>query len=75
MKPLSEVPLGKRFRIAHVRSHHETSTRLREMGFYENAVVRCVNKGSGGYIICEICNTRIGLNQLVASAIFVTALN
>jgi ferrous iron transport protein A len=73
MKPLTEVPIGKRYRIAQLRSQHETCSRLREMGFCENAVVRCVNKGNGN-IICEVCNTRIGLNHLVASAIFVTAL-
>jgi ferrous iron transport protein A len=72
MKPLTEVTLGKRFRIAHLQSHPETCARLREMGFCENAVIRCVNKGNGT-IICEICNTRIGLNQLVASTIIVSS--
>lgn len=73
MKPLTEIPIGKRFRIARLHSQPETCSRLREMGFCENAVVRCVNKGNGS-IICEVCNTRIGLNHLMASAIFVSAL-
>jgi ferrous iron transport protein A len=72
MKPLTEVPVGKRFRIAQLHSQPETCSRLRELGFCENAVIRCLNKGNGG-IICEVCNARIGLNQHIASAIFVSA--
>lgn len=70
---LSDVPIGHRVRIAQLQSHPETCSRLREMGFCENAVIRCINKGNGN-IICEVCNTRVGLNQAVAQAIVVTSL-
>jgi ferrous iron transport protein A len=69
---LSDVPVGRRVRIAQLSSQPETCSRLRELGFCENAVIRCVNKASGN-IICEVCNTRIGLNQLVASSIYVSS--
>ena len=69
---LTDIPVGQRVRIAQLNSHPETCNRLRELGFCENAIIRCVNNGNGN-IICEVCNTRVGLNQLVASAIVVSA--
>lgn len=69
---LTDVPIGQRVRIRQLNSQPDFCMRLREMGFCENAVVRCVSKGSGT-IICEVCNTRIGLNQLVASSIVVSS--
>lgn len=73
MSPLTEVPVGRRVRIAKLSAQPEMCSRLRELGFCENAVLRCVNKGNGN-IICEVCNTRVGLNHLVAGAIFVSSL-
>jgi ferrous iron transport protein A len=72
MKALIDVPIGTRVRIAHLNSHAEACSRLRELGFCENTIIRCVNKGSFN-IICEVCNSRVGLNHAVASAIFVSA--
>jgi Fe2+ transport system protein FeoA len=69
---LSEAPLGRRFRIQHLHPTPEVSARLREMGFCENAVVRCIMKGDGN-LICELYNSRIGLNSLLANAIVITA--
>jgi len=68
---LLEAPIGSRVRIQQLHPHPATAIRLRELGFSENAVVRCVLK-SHGNIICEICNTRIGLNGLVARNILVS---
>lgn len=70
--PLTDVPLGRRVRIRQLNSQPEVCSRLRELGFCENAVIRCINKGNGN-IICEVCNTRVGLNQLVASCIVVSS--
>ncbi len=70
--PLSEISVGQRVRIAHLTSQPEICLRLRELGFRENAVIRCINKASGT-IICEVFNTRIGLNQLMASSIYVSS--
>lgn len=68
---LREIPVGRRACIRHLRAEARVSTRLRELGFCENAVVRCVMK-SHGNIICEVYNTRIGINNLLANEIFVT---
>ncbi len=70
--PLTEIALGKKATIRQLTSQPELCTRLRELGFCENAVVRCVNRASGS-IICEVCNTRVGLNHLIASSIYVSS--
>ena len=70
---LAEVPIGRSVRIRQLwDSQPAVSARLRDLGFCENAIVRCVNKGSGN-IICEVCNTRVGLNFSIASNIFVSS--
>jgi Fe2+ transport system protein FeoA len=40
------------------------------MGFCENALIRTLRKGEHS-IICELFNTRIGLNRELASAIVI----
>jgi Fe2+ transport system protein FeoA len=40
------------------------------MGFCENAIVRLVVNDEGN-LICEVCNTRIGLNHSIAHDIIV----
>jgi Fe2+ transport system protein FeoA len=67
---LADAPLGKSVRISRLRSRPDVSVRLREMGFCEDAIVRCVMK-SHGNIICEILNTRIAMNGRLAGDIFV----
>ncbi len=57
--------------VEQLRSQPEICTRLRELGFCEKAVVRCLSKAHGN-LICEVCNTRIGLNAAIASSIFVS---
>lgn len=68
---LADVPLGLNVRISRLRSRPEVSVRLREMGFCEDATVRCVMK-SHGNIICEILNTRIAMNGRLAGDILVS---
>jgi Fe2+ transport system protein FeoA len=68
---LADAPLGKSVRISRLRSRPEISVRLREMGFCEDAVVRCVMK-SHGNIICEILNTRVAMNSRLAGDILVS---
>lgn len=67
---LSDAPIGARVRIRRLSSRPEISTRLRELGFCENAVVRCIMRGYGN-IICEVYDTRVGLNSSLASGIHV----
>jgi Fe2+ transport system protein FeoA len=68
---LADAPLGENVRISRLRSRPEISVRLREMGFCEDAVVRCIMK-SHGNIICEILNTRVAMNGRLAGDILVS---
>lgn len=68
---LCDAPIGARVRIHRLTSRPEVSTRLRELGFCENAIVRCVMRGHGN-IICEVYDTRVGLNSSLASGIHVS---
>jgi len=70
MNTLAHVPAGTTVRVSHLNSHPETCHRLRELGFCENALIRCVSNGAT-QLICEICNTRVGMNRAIAQAIFV----
>ncbi|MBM2839559.1 MAG: Ferrous iron transport protein [Bacteroidetes bacterium] len=67
---LANAPLRRPVRIREIQSHPDVCVRLRELGFCENAVIRCLNKGNGN-VICEVCNTRLGINNLLASTISV----
>lgn len=71
MQKLIDVPIRTRVRVAHVNTHPEMSVRLLEMGFCENAVIRCVNKGSGN-IVYKISNSRIRLSAQVAGNSYVS---
>jgi len=68
---LADAPLGISVRVSRLRSRPEISVRLREMGFCEDAVVRCVMK-SHGNIICEILDARIAMNSRLAGDILVS---
>ena len=70
MNTLDNIESGTTVRIQQLTSQPETCMRLRELGFCENATVRCVTNGSM-QLICEVCNTRIGINHSVASSIIV----
>lgn len=70
MRTLAEIPAGTTVTVSHLDSHPDTCNRLREIGFCENATIRCVSNGSS-QLICEVCNTRVGLNYTTANAIVV----
>ena len=72
-KTLSEIPAGRFVKIRELLSEPDVCHRLREMGFCENAIVRLVVNGEGN-LICEVCNTRVGLNQAIAQDIIVASL-
>lgn len=68
---LSKAPVGKRLFVRELGSRPDVCTRLRELGFCEHAVVRCISRNDV-CVICEVCNTRIGLNAAVAGDIYVS---
>jgi Fe2+ transport system protein FeoA len=70
--PLIDAPVGALVRISRLNSHPELCSRLRELGLSENTIIRTITKGSGN-IICEVYNTRLGLNEMLARSIVVSA--
>jgi ferrous iron transport protein A len=70
MKTLAQTPAGTTVTVSHLDSHPDTCNRLREVGFCENATIRMISSGSS-QLICEVCNTRIGLSYTTANAIVV----
>lgn len=73
MYTLAEIPAGTSVTISRLESHPETCLRLRELGFCENATIRCVTNGSS-QLICEVCNAKVGLNFSTANSIIVNPL-
>jgi Fe2+ transport system protein FeoA len=71
---LSEVSSGDKFMIMKIQLPPETNQRLHELGISETAVVRTIVKSSSK-LICEVNNTRIGINHKIAKDIIVTPLN
>lgn len=69
---LPDAPPGRQVRIRNLPSSPEISLRLRELGFSEDAVVRLVT--ADGNVICEICNSRYGLQREIANNIFVSVM-
>jgi Fe2+ transport system protein FeoA len=61
-------------RIRELNSEPTVCIRLRELGFCENAVVRCLTRDASK-LICEICNTRVGLQAAVADTILIAPLD
>lgn len=70
MNTLAQTPAGTTVKVTQLNSHPETCNRLRELGFCENTLIRCVTNGST-QLICEVCNTRVGMNRSIAQTIFV----
>ena len=72
MITLSTVPPGSNVRVLKLEAEEALCLRLREMGFSENSVVRCLQ--SGAACICQIQHARVGLSSQLASRIYVEPL-
>ena len=70
--PLNRVKAGVAVRIKQLCAAPELRDRLREVGFYENRVVKLLT--SHRNIICLICNTRLALSEQMAQKILVEPL-
>jgi Fe2+ transport system protein FeoA len=68
---LADAKLGSFVQVREIHCASEVSQRLREMGFRTNAILRCVQRGFGN-VICEVYNTRVGLDAGLARSILVT---
>jgi ferrous iron transport protein A len=69
MTTLSAVRPGSSVRVLKLECQPEVCTRLREMGFCENSVVRCLQTGAA--CICLIQHARVGLSGQLARQIVV----
>lgn len=72
MTTLSAVRPGSSVRVLQLVGEEGLCHRLREMGFTENSVVRCLQ--SGGGCVCQIQHSRVGLSSQLASQIVVEPL-
>lgn len=67
--PLNSVKAGTKVRIKRLCVANEVATRLREIGFCEDTVVRLLT--SRANIICMVCSARLALSEQLARAILV----
>jgi Fe2+ transport system protein FeoA len=70
-RSLREVPNGAVVQIRSLGHDDAFSHRLRELGFCENAVIRCITN-LNGHVVCELAESRMGMNRNVARSILVT---
>ena len=64
---LQDIPEGEDVRVVSLSGAKELHTRLRELGFCEEAVIRRVSGGSR--VVCQVCGTKVALNRAVAGRI------
>jgi Fe2+ transport system protein FeoA len=67
--PLNRVQVGVLVRIRQLDAAGEVTLRLREMGLGEDQEVRLLSRASN--VICQVCNTRLGLSHQLAERILV----
>jgi len=65
--PLTQIKVGEKCRIRELLASPELCHRLKEMGFCESREVTVISKS----LICEVCNTKIGLCSKLAEKIIV----
>lgn len=69
---LTELLRGEKGRVCDLQGEANVCSRLREMGFCEEAVVERV---SGNHtMLCQVCGTKIALNGRIADHIVVEKL-
>jgi len=66
---LNRVQVGVLVRIKQLDAAGEVTLRLRELGLGEEQEVRLLSCASN--VICQVCNTRLGLSQQLAGCILV----
>lgn len=67
--PLSRVQTGVAVRIRRLCANPELQNRLRELGLWEDQIVRLVTNGNN--FICQVCNSRLALSEQLAALILV----
>jgi Fe2+ transport system protein FeoA len=67
--PLNHLVEGASGRVKRLASTPEVNRRLREMGVFEDQQVKMLARPAN--IICQVCNTRLGISDEVAGSILV----
>ena len=71
--PLSRIRAGDSVRIKQLLESSGMASRLRELGFCEDQVVRLIARQST--FICQICNARLAISAKLAEYILVEPLH
>ena len=67
--PLSRVRAGRVVRVKRLDAPPEVNQRLRELGFCEDQTIKLLSCKSN--LICQVCNTRLGISHQLADRIWV----
>ncbi len=70
--PLTRVKAGVAVRIKRLCASPEMQTRLREIGFCEDHIIRLLTSQTN--FICQICNARLAISEQLAKLIIVEPL-
>ncbi len=70
--PLTRVKAGVAVRIRRLCASPEMQTRLREIGFCEDQIIRLLTSRSN--FICQVCNARLAISEQLARIIMVEPL-
>ena len=70
--PLSRVRNGMAVRIKRLPDAPDVTTRLREIGFCEEQVIRLIARQAT--YICQVCNSRLAISAQLAEGILVEPL-
>ena len=70
--PLSRVKAGVAVRIRQLCAAPEVQSRLRELGFCEDHIIKLLT--SQANFICQVCNTRLAISEQLAKIIMVEPL-
>jgi Fe2+ transport system protein FeoA len=70
--PLSRVRAGVAVRIKQLSGSHETTVRLREMGFCEEQCIKLISRQHS--FLCQVCQARVGISSQLAEQILVEPL-
>ncbi len=70
--PLNEVKAGTSVRIKQLSASPDMTHRLRELGFCEEQQIKLVSRHAN--LICQVCNSRLGISPELAGTILVEPL-
>jgi ferrous iron transport protein A len=70
--PLSRVQAGVAVRIKQLCAAPEVQSRLRELGFCEDQIIRLLTSQTS--FICQVCNARLAISEQLARLIMVEPL-